>query len=66
MNLLNLAPDIQEAILNLPRTEAGRDSISERQVQRRVAEPDWRGQRRLRDRGPLYSQIVISYAAKAP
>src|SRR5262249_19228639 len=27
MNLLNLAPDIQEALLFLPRTEHGRDAI---------------------------------------
>jgi hypothetical protein len=45
MNLLNLAPDIQEAILTLPRTVAGRDPISERQVRRVAGEPDWRIQR---------------------
>jgi hypothetical protein len=32
MNLLNLAPDIQEAILHLPRTEHGRDHVRELQV----------------------------------
>ena len=47
MNLLNLAPDIQEAILFLPRTDRGFDPISERQVRRIAAEPDWRRQRRL-------------------
>ena len=30
MNLLNLAPDIQEAILNLPRSGGGRNPIRER------------------------------------
>ena len=47
MNLLHLAPDIQEAILFLPRTERGRDPIRERMVRRIVAEPDWRKQRRM-------------------
>ena len=47
MNLLNLAPDIQEEILFLPRTTSGRDPISERQIRRIAAEPDWRRQRRL-------------------
>jgi hypothetical protein len=27
MNLVNLAPDIQEALLDLPRTQGGRDAI---------------------------------------
>ncbi|MCX5674890.1 MAG: hypothetical protein NTX87_07765, partial [Planctomycetota bacterium] len=47
MNLLHLAPDIQEAILFLPRTDRGFDPISERQIRRVTAEPDWRRQRRL-------------------
>lgn len=33
MNLLQLAPDIQEAILHLPRTIRGRDPIHLRQLQ---------------------------------
>jgi hypothetical protein len=32
MNLLQLAPDIQEAILFLPRVEGGRDPIKERRL----------------------------------
>jgi len=47
MNLLNLAPDIQETILFLPRTQSGRDPISERQVRRIAAVSDWSKQRRL-------------------
>lgn len=46
MNLLNLAPDIQEAILFLPRTEQGRDPVTERDIRPIVAEMDWRKQRR--------------------
>ncbi len=47
MNLLNLAPDIQEAILFLPRTERGRDPIHLRQLQPIASTPDWRKQRRM-------------------
>ena len=47
MNLLNLAPDIQEAILGLPPVEYGRDPITERDLRVIVAVPDWRKQRRL-------------------
>jgi hypothetical protein len=47
MNLLNLAPDIQEAILNLPRIEAGRAPIILAQLQPIASTPDWRKQRRM-------------------
>jgi hypothetical protein len=47
MNLLNLAPDIQEAILTLPAPEAGRDPVSERQLRPIAAEIEWGKQRRL-------------------
>ncbi len=47
MNLLLLAPDIQETILNLPLVTNGRDSISERELRRIVAEPDWQRQLEL-------------------
>ena len=47
MNLLHLAPAIQEAILFLPRTVKGRDPIRERHVRPIAAEPDWHKQRRL-------------------
>lgn len=46
MDLNLLAPDIQEAILNLPRTVKGRDPVRERHVREVAAEPDWRAQRR--------------------
>lgn len=46
MNLLNLAPDIQEALLFLPRTEIGRDPILLRQLQPIASTLDWRKQRR--------------------
>jgi len=47
MNLLLLAPDIQEALLFLPRTERGRDSIHLRQLQRLALVADWKEQRKL-------------------
>jgi len=47
MNLLNLAPDIQEEILFLPRTDRGFDPIPERRVRAIAAVPDWRKQRRM-------------------
>ena len=47
MNLLQLAPEIQEAILFLPRTKRGRDPIRERHIRPIAAEIDWRKQRRL-------------------
>lgn len=45
MNLLHLAPDIQEAILFLPRVEEGRDPLTERDLRPIAALPDWRKQR---------------------
>ena len=47
MNLLLLAPDIQEALLFLPRTERGRDPLPLRQLQPLTRILDWAEQRRL-------------------
>lgn len=44
-NLLNLAPDIQEAILFLPPVESGRDPITERHVRSVLFSFGWREQR---------------------
>ncbi len=44
MNLLLLAPEIQEAILDLPPVTSGPDPVSERQLRRIVAEADWNRQ----------------------
>ena len=41
MNLLLLAPEIQEAILDLPPVAKGRDPITERNLREIVAEPWW-------------------------
>jgi len=45
MNLLHLAPDIQEELLLLPRVRTGRNPISERDLRPIAAIPDWRKQR---------------------
>lgn len=47
MNLLNLAPNIQEAILFLRRTTKGRDPIGERKLRPISAVVDWKKQCRL-------------------
>ena len=47
MNLLCLAPDLQEQILYLSPTERGRDGITEKKLRMIVAVPDWRKQRRM-------------------
>ena len=45
LNLLNLAPDIQEEILFLER-EPGREIITERSLRAIVVDIDWRKQRK--------------------
>lgn len=47
LNLTHLAPDIQEQLLYLPRTERGRDPITERDLRHIVAIIDWDQQRKL-------------------
>ena len=49
MNLLLLAPDIQEQILDLPRIETGRAPITERELRVVAQMPNWREQRQLLD-----------------
>jgi hypothetical protein len=46
MNLLNLAPEIQETLLFLKKTPGGHDPISEWDLRSLVAEVDWSKQRR--------------------
>ena len=47
MNLLHLAPDIQEDILALPLIGQGRDPITERDLRPIAAKTNWRAQRSL-------------------
>ncbi|MCA9292177.1 MAG: hypothetical protein KDA25_13675 [Phycisphaerales bacterium] len=46
MNLLHLAPDIQEEILFMARIEEGRDPVTERDLRRVVLIRHWSQQRR--------------------
>ena len=46
MNLLHLAPDLQERILFLPRVQSGRDRIHLHELQALTALLDWQEQRR--------------------
>lgn len=45
MNLLNLAPEIQERLLFLPGASTGRDAITERNLRDLVAKTLWANQR---------------------
>ena len=47
MNLRLLAPNIQEAILDLPLVEKGRDPIRERAIRNITLQPDWKKQRKM-------------------
>jgi hypothetical protein len=63
MNLLNLAPDVQEEILFLPRTDGGRAPIRERMIRPIAAIIDWHKQRRLwrqlRQEVPSLAQAAV-------
>src|SRR5260370_8282566 len=50
MNLLNLAPDIQETLLFLAPVRTWRDPVSQRSLRTIVAAPSWK-----RDRNPFTS-----------
>ena len=45
MNLLTLAPDLQEALLFLPQTRRGREMLTERSVRRLIRMNSWSHQR---------------------
>jgi hypothetical protein len=47
MNLMHLSPDIQEAILFLPRTERGRDLVLLSDLQPIASILDWQRQRKM-------------------
>jgi len=47
MNLLHLAPDIQEELLHLPRILRGCDPVTERHVRPIAAEVEWAKQRMM-------------------
>lgn len=47
MNLLHLAPDIQEEILHLPLIAAGKDPVTERDLRPIAAVRNWQSQRTM-------------------
>ncbi len=47
MNLLMAAPDIQEAILFLPRVESGQDPVHLRRLQSIATQANWNTQRQM-------------------
>lgn len=47
LNLIHLAPDIQEQLLHLPRVVSGRERIYEKMLRPIAALVDWQAQRRL-------------------
>ena len=55
MNLLNLAPDIQEQLLFLPATRSHRDTLSERSLRALTQLVDWTEQR------SLFAEILGKY-----
>jgi hypothetical protein len=60
MNLLSLAPDIQEEILFMPRTEGGRDPVLEIMVRSIAAIPDWCKQRLM------WKELLCHFAPAQP
>jgi len=68
MNLLCLAPDIQEEVLFLPQVLRGRDPIHLRQLQPIALEPCWHEQRllwrKLQDCGRRDARTPAGIASK--
>ncbi len=58
MNLLLLAPAVQQAILDLPPVTSGRDPVTERHLREIVAEPDWNRQVQLWDALPPTNSLA--------
>jgi hypothetical protein len=66
MNLLLLAPDIQEEILFLPRTQHGRDPIREIMVRPIAAIPGWREQRQMWRRLVVPQMVTHASGSESP
>lgn len=67
VNLLNLAPDIQEALLFLPLVAGERESVSERELRAVAAEADWGRQREAWSRlsSPCPAPATVSSVRRA-
>jgi hypothetical protein len=66
MNLLQLAPDIQEAILFLPLVKSGREPVTERDMRPIAAMADWRKQRRMWAREGGSSAPITHFSRTEP
>lgn len=64
MNLLNLAPDIQEALLFLTPVHTWRDALTERTCRPVIQEPCWQRQREIFT--TLFSRHGVKIAAPQP
>jgi hypothetical protein len=67
MNLLNLAPAIQQTLLGLECGDGGRDLVTERQIRRIADLPNWQDQRAERigpSRRPMVSERTRRMARK--
>jgi hypothetical protein len=63
MNLLNLAPEIQERLLFLPGTASGRDRVTERELREVGAEARWERQREFQFQNTKKDQRVSTILA---
>ena len=63
MNLLHLAPDIQEEILYLHQVDGGRDSLTEHELRHLASHSNWLAQRdiwlRIKKSPPVHSSTSI-------
>lgn len=66
MNLLLLAPDLQEKLLFLPRVTVGKDSMTERDLRPIAATADWGKQRAMWELRVVERQMLTSVASPAP
>ncbi len=60
MNLLYLAPDLQEEILFLPTIEHGRNPLTEKQLRPIAAMPSWGKQRQM------WQRMIVDVKAENP
>ena len=56
MNMLHLAPDIQEELLTLPLVDAGEDPITERDLRPITASRDWSQQRKV------WTKVLVTHS----
>jgi hypothetical protein len=61
MNLLHLAPDIQEELLFLPRVVEGRDPVHEKLLRGACAEISWQKQREIWASLKIHAYPVVAH-----